>query len=803
MRYVCVHGHFYQPPRENPSLEAIEVQDSAYPYHDWNERVTAECYAPNATSRILDDQQRIAAMVNNYSKISFNFGPTLLSWMQAKAASVYERVIEADRVSRETFSGHGSAIAQAYNHMIMPLANRRDKVTQVRWGIRDFEHRFGRAPEGMWLPETAVDTETLEVLAQHGIKFTILAPRQAARVRRRSGRSWKDVSGDRIDPSRAYLCRLPGRKSINLFFYDGPISQAVAFEGLLSDGKRFAERLLSGFSDARAWPQLLHIATDGETYGHHHRFGEMALTYALNYIESNQLALLTNYGQYLERHPPDHFVEVADNTSWSCAHGVERWRSNCGCNAGHSGWNQEWRGPLRAALDWLRDNLAGAYAEKAAALLKDPWQARDGYIRVILDRSPGSVDHFFAEHATHPLDENEKVTALKLLELQRHAMLMYTSCGWFFDELSGIETVQVIHYAGRAVSLAQELFGGGLEAEFVGQLRKAKSNLPEHGDGAQIYEKFVRPAVVNMTKLAAHYAISSVFEPYNDHTKIYCYDVDREDYSASTEGKMRLAVGVARCTSEITRESARFSFGVLHLGDHNVRAGVRPANQDGQDQQLLRGLTDAFSKADAQEVSRLIEEGFGQQVYSLKSLFKDQQRKIVDLVLEESLTEAAAAYRAVYEHHAGLIRFLNSLGIPLPKGFEAAAELTLNGQLRLAFGRPEIDVEGIRSLIKEAANMNVPLDAKTIEYVARKRVEEEAAKVAAHPESETVRKLNRLLDVTASLPFALNPWKTQNLIYSALSKAQENPEAAHAPADAEAWARDVAALREKLSLRNG
>ena len=396
MRYVCVHGHFYQPPRENPSLEAIELQDSAYPYHDWNERITAECYAPNATSRVLDNEQRILQLVNNYGLMSFNFGPTLLSWLEAKAPRVYEALREADRLSAQKFGGHGSAVAQVYNHMILPLANRRDKATQVKWGIADFEHRFKRKPEGMWLAETAVDTETLEVLAENGILYTILAPRQARRVRRKGGRSWKDVTGDRIDPSRAYQVNLPSKKSISVFFYDGPISQGVAFEGLLNDGRRFADRLMSGFSDARDWPQLSHIATDGESYGHHHRFGEMALTYALQHIDTGEQAELTNYGQFLERYPPDHFVEIVENSSWSCIHGVERWRSNCGCNSGgHGDWSQEWRGPLRAALDWLRDALNPIFEERGKMLLKDPWAARDAYIRVILNRSDANVEDVF------------------------------------------------------------------------------------------------------------------------------------------------------------------------------------------------------------------------------------------------------------------------------------------------------------------------------------------------------------------------------------------------------------------------
>src|SRR5580658_10402917 len=323
----------------------------------------------------------------------------------------------------------------------------------------------------MWLPDTAVDIETLEVMAEQCLKFTILAPRQASKVRRFGSRSWKDVSGDRVDPSRAYLVRLPSRKTISVFFYDGPISQGVAFEGLLNDGKRFADRLLSGLSDTRDWPQLAHIATDGESYGHHHHYGEMALTYALNSIENGGIAKLINYGQFLELHPPDHWVEIFENPSWSCAHGTERWKSNCGCNSGaHGDWNQQWRAPLRPALDWLRDTLAEAFEKDAQSLLGDPWAARNDYIDVVLNRADENVLAFLQKHATHELDASERVRALKLLELQRHAMLMYTSCGWFFDELSGLETVQVLHYAARAIQLAQQCCGKVLEQEFLQRL---------------------------------------------------------------------------------------------------------------------------------------------------------------------------------------------------------------------------------------------------------------------------------------------------------------------------------------------
>jgi alpha-amylase/alpha-mannosidase (GH57 family) len=775
MRYLCIHGHFYQPPRENPSLEAIELQDSAYPYHDWNERVTSECYAPNATSRILDGEQRIVQLLNNYSRISFNFGPTLLSWISEKAPKVYEALREADKSSRERYSGHGSAIAQAYNHMIMPVANRRDKVTQVKWGIRDFEYRFGRFPEGMWLPETAVDTETLEVLAEHGIKFTILAPRQAKRIRKRGSRSWQDVSGDRVDPSRAYLVQLPSRKTINVFFYDGPISQGVAFERLLDNGQRFADRLMSGFSDARQWPQLVHIATDGESYGHHHRFGEMALSYALHHIETNKLAQLTNYGEFLERHPADHFAEIVNNSSWSCVHGVERWRSNCGCNSGgHAGWNQEWRGPLRAALDWLRDELAPFYEQKAAPLLKDPWAARDEYVQVVLNRAEENVLNFLGSHATHPLNEEEQVAALKLLEMQRHAMLMYTSCGWFFDELSGLETVQVMQYAGRAIRLAQDLGAQCIESRFMERLTVAKSNIPEHSDGKQIYEKWVKPAFVSTDQLAGHYAISSLFEPFGERTKIYCYNVQREDYELEAEGKQKLAVGRARFSSEITRESGSLGFAVLHLGDHNIAGGVSRFDQPEDYDQLKSTLMDSFSKADTTQVLQALTEKFGNNTFSLRTLFRDEQRKIVDLILKESLATTSAAYRSIYENQAPLIRFLNGLGIPVPPAFQSAAQIALNSQLKQAFEQSEPDLDAIQSYLKEAAASNIALDVPGLEYTIRKRLEAEAERFAADPANLAVaQRLTTLLKFVSALPFPVVLWEVQNISYAPLIKTMD------------------------------
>jgi alpha-amylase/alpha-mannosidase (GH57 family) len=688
-RFICIHGHFYQPPRENPWLERIELQDSAFPYHDWNERITHECYAANGASRMMDSAGRITQIVNNYARMSFNVGPTLLSWMEAHAPSAYQAILAADRESQQMFSGHGSALAQVYNHMIMPLANRRDKDTQVQWGIADFQHRFGRPPEGMWLAETAVDLETLDIMAELGIKFTLLSPYQAKRVRpmgQKEEQEWVDATGGQIDPTRAYLQRLPSGRTMALFFYDGPISQGVAFEGLLRQGENLAHRLVGAFSEERSWPQLVHIATDGETYGHHHRYGDMALAYALHYLTSHNLARLTIYGEYLELHPPRYEVEIIENTSWSCPHGVERWRSNCGCHTGgRPEWDQQWRAPLRTALDWLRNTLIPLYEKEARRLLKSPWAARDAYIHVILNRSHDQVEQFFQQHAARSLTESEKSTALKLLELQRHAMLMYTSCGWFFDELSGIETVQVIHYAGRVIQLAKETLSppsprDTIEAGFVKRLAFAHSNIPEYQDGAHIYERFVKPAIVDLPKVLAHYAVSSFFESYPQQAdeenppgmEIYCYTVACRDCRIVEAGKMKLAIGQAKVTSNITHDSVELSYGVLHFGDHNLTGGVR--NYDATDyEEMVQEVTEAFWRADLPEVIRLLDKHFLELTYSLRTLFRDEQRKILRRILGDSLESAEAAYRQVYENHAPLMRFLADLRIPLPRSFRTAA----------------------------------------------------------------------------------------------------------------------------------
>jgi alpha-amylase/alpha-mannosidase (GH57 family) len=803
-RHICIHGHFYQPPRENPWLEAIEPQDEVYPYHDWNEKITAECYAPNATSRILDKHDRIVQLVNNYTQISFDFGPTLLVWLERKAPEVYHAIIEADRESQKRFSGHGSAIAQAYNHMIMPLANSRDKQTQIIWGIKDFEYRFGRMPEGMWLPETAVDLETLAILAENGIRFIILAPHQARRVRRIGEKEWKDVPGDKIDFTMPYLCMLPSGKAITLFFYNGPISRDIAFGDLLQSGENLASRLLSAF-DNRKESQLVHIATDGESYGHHHRFGDMALAYALHSIETDDRTLLTNYGEYLEQHPPTHEAEIFENTSWSCAHGVERWRSDCGCNTGaHRGWNQAWRAPLREALDWIRDAITPLYEEKARSFCNDPWTARNAYIDVILDRSPERLDSFFSAHAPKALSDEERTTALKLLELQRHALLMYTSCGWFFDDVSGIETVQIIQYAGRAAQLAREIFGDHIEGQFLERLEHAKSNVKKYGDGRLIYEKFVKEAMLDLKDVCAHYALCSIFEEYSEHASVYCYSIDQKAYQGAEAGRAKLAVGRVQVVSEITRESANLSYAVLHWGDHNMNCGVGDDQGDEYYQAMAQGASELFEGGDFPAVLRFMDKHFGASTYSLRSLFRDEQRKILDTIMESTLQEAEAAYRQVYEYNAPMMRFLKELGTPAPKALYAAAEIVLNASLRRAFENEEFDPGTINDLLEEARGEGITLDATILEYAFRKNLEHMAELFRNNPSDLLLLKnIESAVNLVSALPFQVNLWSIQNYFYEILQGVYVKFKGKDEQGDEEAkeWIEHFKKLGEKLYVR--
>jgi len=528
------------------------------------------------------------------------------------------------------------------------------------------------------------------------------------------------------------------------------------------------------------------------------------LAYAMHFIESQGLAKLTNYGEYLEKHPPTHEVEIFENSSWSCVHGIERWRSDCGCNSGgHAGWNQGWRAPLREALDWLRDTLAPAFEEKAKGLLKDPWQARDEYIRIVLDRSSENMERFFNEQATHPLSEDEKVTTLKLLEMQRHLMLMYTSCGWFFDELSGIEAVQVIQYGGRALQLGEQIFGNGVEARFLELLEQAKSNIREHRDGKRIFEKFVKPAAVDLIKVGAHYAMSSLFEDYAEKAGISCFTADQEAYERADAGKVKMAMGRVKVSSEITREEKRLCFGVLHWGDHNLSGCVRECSDHEPDEAAVKEILDTFGRAAFPETLKLLEKHFGASKYSLRTLFRDEQRKILDIILESTLSDAVSVYRQVYENNAPLLRFFKDLNIPAPGAIQAAAEHVLNASMRKAFEDEELRLETIEMILNSAGLEGVSLDAAGLEMAVRRRTERMAQALAAQSESfALLQALDSVVSLVQTLPFEVNLRKVQDIYYALLQNVYPGfQEKAKKEKKARSWVKVFRSLGEKLMVR--
>ena len=773
-RYICIHGHFYQPPRENPWLETVETQDSAAPYHDWNERICAQCYATNGAARVLNIKNQIVRIVNNYARISFNFGPTLLSWLKENAQRTYRMILDGERRSRKTFGGHSSAMAQIYNHIILPLAGKRDRITQIRWGIADYRNHYGSPPEGMWLPETAVDTESLELLAQHGIKFTLLAPHQCKRIRAlHDGGDWTDTPGAGVDTTHPYLLRFDSGASIAVFFYNGAASRAIAFEGLLNSGENFAGRLKAGFKDS-AHPQLVHVATDGESYGHHHRHGEMALAYALRLLEADTTVNLVNYGSFLEKFPPEYECEIVENTSCSCAHGVERWRSNCGCNGGKPGCNQLWRAPLREALDELRDAVAPITEQEGGKLFKDVWEARDAYIEVVLDRSDESTERFFQAHQSHVLLEPERIRALELMEMQRHAQLMYTSCGWFFDDIAGIETVQIIAYAARVLQLARELFGdqaGELEPKFLARMAEARSCDAAAGDGAEIYKKCVATMELGLEQVAAHYAISSVFSSYADETEVFCYRVRRISYDIYNSGRGRLALGRAHIASAISGQQQSFSFAVLHFGDQNITAAVKAYTESdaGEFEAFAKQAAEHVQRAYFPEVIRLLDRYYGHVDYSLTSLFTDEQRRIVQLILNSTLWDIENSLKTIYEDHASLLHYLSQAGLPKPAALTLAAGFAVNAGLRRALEGDPVDQAVLKSFLSLAKADGVPLETATLSYIADQRMKR--AMVELQMSAGSMELLDRALALghtLVELPFELNLWQAQNIWYEIL-----------------------------------
>ncbi len=792
--YVTIHGHFYQPPRENPYLDTIERQSSAAPFHDWNERIDHECYRPNAFARVLNEQGEVIDLVNNYEYLSFNIGPTLMSWLERYDLEVYERILEADRKSCDRLNGHGNAIAQVYNHIILPLANERDKYTQIRWGKADFRSRFGRDPEGMWLAETAVDYPTLEVLVAEGIKFIILAPSQAERCRELPNEEnpdpeWHEVGGSQIDPTRPYRCFLPEGKYIDIFFYDGPISRDMGFSNVLSNCDHFVSRLGLAIRGDHRPSQLISVATDGETFGHHKHHTQMCLAYAFTQEFPRRNWTVTNFAHYLSLNQPTWEVVLKPVTAWSCAHGVDRWQDDCGCG-GDGVWHQKWRRPLRDALDWLRDELIKIYEDTGGQFFRDPWEARDQYIQVIRDReasrnknySPANIESFLNSHQHHQLTQLEQIDALRLLEMQRHTLLMYTSCGWFFEEISRPEGVQILRYAAHALALAGDVTGIQLETGFRERLAQAPSNLESFQTGEGVYRQLVVPSQVSLNQVAVHYAISSLFTNYAEQERVYCYEARQLDYQLQRMGTLTLAVGQLQLVSEITKESSELVFAVLHLGGWDFHCCIQPFVGRLAYSQIKNQLFDALKQASAAHAIIAMTKLFGEQTFSLQNLFAEERHRIMQLLNQETLTRLDQLYHQVYRDNYGVLMAFHRDELPVPQELQVAAEIALSNRCLITIKALEQETSDSQLVLTHLAeleaitteanhlhcNLNISQGKQTLEKLIWRSLWQLLYKTNPETLEEDIHYVERLIDVGNQLQFVLSLDRCQELYFTRL-----------------------------------
>lgn len=772
--FLTIHGHFYQPPRENPWLEAIELQDSALPFHDWNERINKECYNPNSISKIVDNRNRILDVVNNYEHMSFNFGPTLLSWMEHFAPLTYERIIKADIESVSEHSGHGNAMAQVYNHIIMPLANENDKQTQIKWGIRDFEYRFGRKPEGMWLAETAVDDETLKFLEENGIKFTVLSPYQALKFRQEGDKDWQDVSWGNIDPARSYryyIKSAPG-KFIDLFFYDGAISRSVAFDELLKDGNKFIKRLKEGISDCRDYPQLINIATDGESYGHHTKFGDMALSYVLKIRAKDEGFKITNYAEYLDKYRSNCEVDIKQASSWSCFHGVGRWKEDCGCSTGgHPGWNQKWRKPLRDALDYLRDELIVVFENEGQKYFDNVWNVRNKYINVILDRNEMNVKKFQQENFKPDLTDDDKVRAMELLEIQRQAMLMYTSCGWFFSEISGIETVQIMKYAARAMQLAARFTSKNLEEKFLEILSQAKSNIPEFGTGKDIFERFVKPSIITVKQIATLWALSSLYQDFEDEENVYCYTITRKAYKKVQKNSSTFIVGHIEIKSKITLQKSNVMFALMQYAGGDFHCTIKEYSDDAEFNRIKNDLIKIYTMNTLTEIIRALDEYFGKEYFTLKDIFIEERRKILQILLKGKLEKFSQTYQEMYDEGKGSIYHLQGLGLSIPDEFKISAEYALSHKFNdivvHSGGFVEDDlIQQATDINFEAKKIDIKLDKSPSNLVFSKKILQNINRLVHSFEIQQADVVLEIFDNVRKLELNVDIAEAQNIYFT-------------------------------------
>ncbi|AEB09055.1 DUF3536 domain-containing protein [Desulfobacca acetoxidans] len=779
--FVVLHGHFYQPPRENPWIEEIELEESAYPFPDWNARITRDCYTPNSCARIRDDDLHILDIINNFSYINFNIGPTLLSWLEVNAPATYQRILTADRESQVRL-GFGNAIAQAYNHVILPLAHPRDLETEIIWGLKDFSHRFQRPAEAMWLPETAVNLAVLAALIEHGMKYVILSPWQARRLRPLGGGAWQEVNDGSIDPTQPYRCFVPapdgktGKRFIDIFFYDGQSAAELSFGELLSDSNRLLNQLASKLSSA-AGPQLLNVATDGETFGHHKPFGEMGLAYALARLCPERGWSVTNYRAYLEVRAPVYEVEISlgpqgEGSSWSCAHGVGRWQRDCGCSTGgQAGWRQSWRAPLRQSFDFLNEKLAQIFTQAGGRYLADPWAARHDYIDVILDRSEESREAFFSRHGIPDLKSQDRINVLKLLEMERHALLMYTSCGWFFADLSGLETLQVMKYAARALQLGQEFVSEDLETPFLAILDRARSNIKELGSGRDLYLTKIRPSVITFPKLVNQFSISLL----QNRTRqcqycIYHYRSELLNYEERSHGGLDLSFGRVKLTSGVTQETKILGYATLFLGSYLYRTQVKEGQTAAGFADMVVELCNALEDA-PEDITGAMASYFGPDYYTVRDMFKREKRDLFQTLLQKVRQEAESQLLHAFSAVEPLLFTMSEEGLVIAPLFRLAATATISKRVAEILEAWETGEEKLQpkwalaEVIKAAKILQIHLVGDPAAKKMATILEQRLAGLAKDLTLTRAQEVRGLLTLAAQLPLDIDLMEAQNVFF--------------------------------------
>jgi len=773
--HLVIHGHFYQPPRENPWTGTIERQESAAPFHDWNERVAAECYLPNARSRVLDELGRIQDIVSNYDRMSFNFGPTLLGWAAENAPDLLPALVAADQASVARL-GHGNAIAQAYNHMMLPLATARDRRTQIRWAIREFRHRFGRAPDAMWLPETGVDTATLNALAEAGMRYVILSPAQAARWRPIGDQAWRTSADGDLDPRRPYRWtprdaqgQPKDERGIDVCFFHAPLSRGVSFQHYLRDAGRLASRIAE--AAAGATDPLILVATDGESFGHHEKFGDMCLA-TLFSREATRLGFhVTNAAAYLADHRPTWEVDLLPRSAWSCSHGVGRWFEDCGCSAGGGpGWNQTWRAPLRQGLDQLRDALAMIFQEEGAAVFRDPWAARDEYIDLLLDGGQAARTAFFERHQRVALDSAGRGRSLRLLEMQHQAMLMFTSCGWFFSDISGIETVQNLRYAARAIQLAAPFASVDLEARLVQHLARAKSNVAAHKNGRHLWERQVCPSRVGPEDAVARLLIDGALGRTVRPQVRYRWALVPDPIARDSD----LIAASVRATSEMTGETLHFAGACRRDAPFDFLAGVAPWPPGGD----WSGFVEDAKVSLQPRGARLAAWSgrYAARLVRLRDMLTDDRHAVLQQLLAGTDVWLAACRARLCEEALPTAEAMAEAGMSLPDWLGGMLKAHWTGELvdglaKLRDAAGPAAYADLLDLVQRARHLGVSLDVSAASAEFGRTLVRRLDAIASAADTEAWQTLLELLQLAPRLGLRLPEYPLQDRMFAVLRTA--------------------------------